>query len=238
MRIMLTCRYLITTMFICIVMQNGYSVNHKMNIICDSIARENTKYNKLDDEKFYTDLGLEKGTILENSILYNELYGKYSPKSSLDVQVTMTSLAFISNMYLSNFLPYDTTWLYMRTDNSKLEDSFKKRFKNVDFAEYDKKQNETWARNPDLIPMKRSVFWNAIFEINRERANPEAFADIEKAIREMNDRAGLGWDDTIYVEKGLLNRHRAFINNIFTNEKEKINPVYLKQLVQDTIIEQ
>ena len=76
--------------------------------------------------------------------------------------------------------------------------------------------------------MKRSVFWNAIFEINRERANPEAFADIEKAIREMNDRAGLGWDDTIYVEKGLLNRHRAAVKHIFTNLKDEINRRYIK----------
>ena len=76
--------------------------------------------------------------------------------------------------------------------------------------------------------MKRGDFWNEIFAINKEYANAEGFADIEKSIIEAHDAVGLSWDDTVSVAPGMIENHRAAVKDIFTNMKEKINKRYIK----------
>ncbi|MBR3877274.1 MAG: hypothetical protein IKJ23_03735 [Bacteroidaceae bacterium] len=226
MRIMLTCRYLITTMFICIVMQNGYSVNHKMNIMCDSIVTETKTYKLLLDEYVFATTGLKKATQLETTIQYHLLMQECCPKSYLEAQVAMFTLDMITNYYLSDIVPYDTT--FISENNKRLEDAFRERFKNVDFAEYDRERYVALANDTMMVRMKRSDYWEAVFKVNREYANPEGFADVEKAIKELHSRLGLDWDETIFVAKSAIERHRAAVKHIFTNLKDEINRRYIK----------
>ena len=82
--------------------------------------------------------------------------------------------------------------------------------------------------NSPLLGILLSDYWEAVFKVNREYANPDGFADIERAIKELHSRLGLDWDDTIFVAKDAIERHRAAVEYIFTNLKGEINKIYIK----------
>ena len=193
----------------------------------DEVQVKNAKtYNLLLDEEVFASTGLKKATVLETTIQYHLLMQECCPKSYLEAQVAMFPLDMITNYYLADCLPYDTTFL--QKENKRLESAFREKFRDVDFVEYDKERYAALANDPMMVRMKRSDYWEAVFGINREYANPEGFADVEKAIKELHSRLGLGWDDTIFVAKDALENHRAAVEHVFTNLKDEINKIYIK----------
>lgn len=193
----------------------------------DEVQVKNAKtYNLLLDEEVFASTGLKKATVLETTIQYHLLMQECCPKSYLEAQVAMFPLDMITNYYLADCLPYDTTFL--QKENKRLESAFREKFRDVDFVEYDKERYAALANDAKMTRMKRSDYWEAVFGINREYANPEGFADVEKAIKELHSRLGLGWDDTIFVAKDALENHRAAVEHVFTNLKDEINKIYLK----------
>ena len=194
--------------------------------MCDSIVTETKTYNLLLDEEVFASTGLKKVTVLETTIQYHLLMQECCPKSYLEAQVAMFPLDMITNYYLADCLPYDTTFL--QKENKRLESVFREKFRDVDFVEYDKERYAALANDAKMTRMKRSDYWEAVFGINREYANPEGFADVEKAIKELHSRLGLGWDDTIFVAKDALENHRAAVEHVFTNLKDEINKIYIK----------
>ena len=193
----------------------------------DEVQVKNTKtYNLLLDEEVFASTGLKKATVLETTIQYHLLMQECCPKSYLEAQVAMFPLDMITNYYLADCLPYDTTIL--QKENKRLESAFREKFRDVDFVEYDKERYAALANDAKMTRMKRSDYWEAVFGINREYANPEGFADVEKAIKELHSRLGLGWDDTIFVAKDALENHRAAVEHVFTNLKDEINKIYIK----------
>lgn len=193
----------------------------------DEVQVKNTKtYNLLLDEEVFASTGLKKVTVLETTIQYHLLMQECCPKSYLEAQVAMFPLDMITNYYLADCLPYDTTFL--QKENKRLESAFREKFRDVDFVEYDKERYAALANDAKMTRMKRSDYWEAVFGINREYANPEGFADVEKAIKELHSRLGLGWNDTIFVAKDALENHRAAVEHVFTNLKDEINKIYIK----------
>lgn len=193
----------------------------------DEVQLKNTKtYNLLLDEEVFASTGLKKVTVLETTIQYHLLMQECCPKSYLEAQVAMFPLDMITNYYLADCLPYDTTFL--QKENKRLESAFREKFRDVDFVEYDMERYAALANDAKMTRMKRSDYWEAVFGINREYANPEGFADVEKAIKELHSRLGLGWDDTIFVAKDALESHRAAVEHVFTNLKDEINNIYIK----------
>jgi len=193
----------------------------------DEVQVKNTKtYNLLLDEEVFASTGLKKVTVLETTIQYHLLMQECCPKSYLEAQVAMFPLDMITNYYLADCLPYDTTFL--QKENKRLESVFREKFRDVDFVEYDKERYAALANDAKMTRMKRSDYWEAVFGINREYANPEGFADVEKAIKELHSRLGLGWNDTIFVAKDALENHRAAVEHVFTNLKDEINKIYIK----------
>lgn len=193
----------------------------------DEVQVKNAKtYNLLLDEEVFASTGLKKVTVLETTIQYHLLMQECCPKSYLEAQVAMFPLDMITNYYLADCLPYDTTFL--QKENKRLESAFREKFRDVDFVEYDKERYAALANDAKMTRMKRSDYWEAVFGINREYANPEGFADVEKAIKELHSRLGLGWDDTIFVAKDALENHRAAVEHVFTNLKDEINKIYIK----------
>ena len=193
----------------------------------DEVQVKNAKtYNLLLDEEVFASTGLKKVTVLETTIQYHLLMQECCPKSYLEAQVAMFPLDMITNYYLADCLPYDTTFL--QKENKRLESVFREKFRDVDFVEYDKERYAALANDAKMTRMKRSDYWEAVFGINREYANPEGFADVEKAIKELHSRLGLGWNDTIFVAKDALENHRAAVEHVFTNLKDEINKIYIK----------
>ena len=217
---------LIINTFLFATIQNGYSVSNYGIIMCDSIVTETKTYNLLLDEEVFASTGLKKATVLETTIQYHLLMQECCPKSYLEAQVAMFPLDMITNYYLADFLPYDTTFL--QKENKRLESAFREKFRDVDFVEYDKERYAAFANDANMTRMKRSDYWEAVFGINREYANPEGFADVEKSIKELHSRLGLSWDDTIFVAKDVLENHRAAVEHVFTNLKDEINKIYIK----------
>ena len=217
---------LIINTFLFATIQNGYSVSNYGIIMCDSIVTETKTYNLLLDEEVFASTGLKKATVLETTIQYHLLMQECCPKSYLEAQVAMFPLDMITNYYLADCLPYDTTFL--QKENKRLESVFREKFRDVDFVEYDKERYAALANDAKMTRMKRSDYWEAVFGINREYANPEGFADVEKAIKELHSRLGLSWDDTIFVAKDVLENHRAAVEHVFTNLKDEINKIYIK----------
>lgn len=216
----------IISLFICFIIQSSYSKSNYGIIMCDSIVTETKTYNLLLDEEVFASTGLKKVTVLETTIQYHLLMQECCPKSYLEAQVAMFPLDMITNYYLADCLPYDTTFL--QKENKRLESVFREKFRDVDFVEYDKERYAALANDAKMTRMKRSDYWEAVFGINREYANPEGFADVEKAIKELHSRLGLGWDDTIFVAKDALENHRAAVEHVFTNLKDEINKIYIK----------
>ena len=217
---------LIINTFLFATIQNGYSVSNYGIIMCDSIVTETKTYNLLLDEEVFASTGLKKVTVLETTIQYHLLMQECCPKSYLEAQVAMFPLDMITNYYLADFLPYDTTFL--QKENKRLESAFREKFRDVDFVEYDKERYAAFANDANMTRMKRSDYWEAVVGINREYANPEGFADVEKSIKELHSRLGLSWDDTIFVAKDVLENHRAAVEHVFTNLKDEINKIYIK----------
>lgn len=193
---------------------------------CKKTYVESKTYKNLHNDDFYTSTGLKKATMLESTIQYHLIMQKCCPKSYLETQVAMFPLDMITNYYLSEYLPYDTT--YLGKDNKRLENAFREDFKDVDFAEYDKERYAALADDTMMVRIKRSDYWEAVFKVNREYANPEGFADVEKAIKELHSRLGLDWNETIFVAKDAIEKHRAAVEYVFTNYKDEINSIYIK----------
>ncbi|MBQ8270764.1 MAG: hypothetical protein IJZ22_06125 [Bacteroidaceae bacterium] len=125
-------------------------------------------------------------------------------------------------------LPYDSTWNIGYDTINIPSRTLKKRFKDIDLIERNIQKRDSLLNDPATTQMKRGDFWNTIFAINREIANPDGFAIIEKAIREAHEHWDLDWNDTIFVRKNEFDVHRWVVNDIFTNMRDEVNPVYLK----------
>ncbi|MBQ7878929.1 MAG: hypothetical protein IJ319_05645 [Bacteroidaceae bacterium] len=171
---------------------------------------------------------LYKVTCLESQIIYNDLMRLYYSEPEFEYQVYGSCLDFITNYYTSHMLPYDSTWNIGYDTINIPSRTLKKRFKDIDLIERNIQKRDSLLNDPATTQMKRGDFWNTIFAINREIANPDGFAIIEKAIREAHEHWDLDWNDTIFVRKNEFDVHRWVVNDIFTNMRDEVNPVYLK----------
>lgn len=169
----------------------------------------------------------KKMTVVEDALAYHSIMKKYCPKTYLERQVSGYFPFFITNMYLFHKLPYDSCWSIGYT-NEELINSYKNQFKGVDFEKYDKKVLAEMSKDPDLMQIKRSDFWEQIAIINKKYCNPNGWVLIEKALRDVHDSLGLDWDEMIFVKKNALAEHEMLVKEIFTNMREEVNPVYLK----------
>ncbi len=167
-------------------------------------------------------------TILESFIIYHDIMRKYCSELDFEYQIYGLCQNFITNSYTSPLLPYDSTWSEGYDTLSVCALGWKERYKDIDLVEYDKQKRASLLNDSTMTQMKRIDFWNTIFAIHREVANPDAFAMVEDAIREAHDHWGLNWNDSIFIRKTVFDSHRWMINDIFTNMKEEINPVFLR----------
>ena len=176
----------------------------------DEVQVKNAKtYNLLLDEEVFASTGLKKVTVLETTIQYHLLMQECCPKSYLEAQVAMFPLDMITNYYLADCLPYDTTFL--QKENKRLESAFREKFRDVDFVEYDKERYAALANDAKMTRMKRSDYWEAVFGINREYANPEGFADVEKALQRYPNCFGvIYYSARFYSLSGLTQKNGAY----------------------------
>lgn len=204
---------------------NAYNLSTIYNFLICGDSTTTETYNK---ENFIIQHdSLHEVTIIEDFIIYHNMIKQNSPKTYFETEANRALLSFITNMYLFHKSPYDTCWS-LGYGNSKLINSFRNDFNGVDFAEYDNKYIDMMMQHPEIIQVKHGDFWNEIYRINKEFANPNGWALIEKAIKEAQTAFGLDKDDTIFIRKETLNEHQKVLEDIFTNMKSKINPIYLK----------
>ncbi len=170
---------------------------------------------------------LREVTLIENFIIYHNMIKENRPKSFFETEVNRALLTWITNMYLFHKSPYDTC-MSLGYGDSKLCNSFKKGFEEVDFEEYDKQFHDQMKQNSQIIQVKHGDFWNEIYKINKEYANPNGWTLIEKSIKEAQEAFGFENDDTIFIRKETLKEHREVLEDIFTNMKNHVNPIYLK----------
>ena len=119
-------RLFMTSLFICFIIQTGYSKSNYGIIMCDSVVAEAKTYKLLLDEHVFTIIGRKKITQLESTIQYHSLVQRYCPKSYFETQVAMFPLDMITNYYLSDFVPYDTT--FCAEDNKRVENAYCEKF--------------------------------------------------------------------------------------------------------------
>lgn len=172
-------------------------------------------------------MGIYKMSLTDNFVKLMRRYQKYQPKTYFDRNVTGNCLSHVTNWYLSELCPYDTCW---ESDKYKEENERRaeEHFKGVDLDEYERDFVMELQQDDRIMRIRRGDFWEELFEINREIANPVGFALIEKSIREIHSALGLEWGDTIFMEKHMLERHRAVVEEIFLKETEKINKRYIR----------
>lgn len=166
-------------------------------------------------------------TVIEEFIEYHRVMKNNIPHSRFEKAANSSFITLITNFYLSDKLPFDSC-LAVKGGNKHIEESFREEFEEIDNEVFDREQEEALAQNPDIITVRRCDFWNEVFEFNKEIANPEGFALIERAIKEAHHALGLDWNDTIFIGKETLSQHKAAVRDIFENMREEINPVYLK----------
>ena len=196
------------------------------------------QYNKAADEnvgKYKMVYQISQQQMEEDSLYYltlNEkfintslLQKKYLPADEFERQFTQNLYLSVTNYYVLDNCPYDTIISSLKSDRLSEE-----RFATATASRANATDEnvDNAPENEDVVMMKRSDFWNEIFAINKEYANAEGFADIEKSIIEAHDAVGLSWDDTVSVAPGMIENHRAAVKDIFTNMKEKINKRYIK----------
>lgn len=168
--------------------------------------------------------GLYCLTLNEKFINMSLLQKKYLPADEFERLFTENLYLSVTNYYLLDNCPYDTIISSQKSDRLSEE-----RLAAAAARTNSTDENADNAQmNEDMVTMTRGDFWNAIFAINKEYANVEGFADIEKSIIEAHDAVGLSWDDTISVVPGMIENHRAAVKEIFTNMKDGINKRYLK----------
>lgn len=168
--------------------------------------------------------GLYCLTLNEKFINMSLLQKKYLPADEFERLFTENLYLSVTNYYLLDNCPYDTIISSQKSDRLSEEQlaAAAARTNSTD------ENADNAQMNEDMVTMTRGDFWNAIFAINKEYANVESFADIEKSIIEAHDAVGLSWDDTISVVPGMIENHRAAVKEIFTNMKDGINKRYLK----------
>lgn len=197
------------------------------NVPSDNVVSNNDgKYKSV--YQLYQQLMEEDGlyclTLNEKFINMSLLQKKYLPADEFERLFTENLYLSVTNYYLLDNCPYDTIISSQKSDRLSEE-----RLATAAARTNSTDENADNAQmNEDMVTMTRGDFWNAIFAINKEYANVEGFADIEKSIIEAHDAVGLSWDDTISVVPGMIENHRAAVKEIFTNMKDGINKRYLK----------
>lgn len=171
---------------------------------------------------------LYKVTCLEDFIIYHDIIRLYCSELDFEQQIYVLCQNFISNYYTQQKQPYDSLWHAGYDTLSVYALAYKEDYKDIDLIERNIQKRDSLLNDPATTQMKRGDFWNTIFAINREIANPDGFAIIEKAIREAHEHWDLDWNDTIFVRKNAFDVHRWVVNDIFTNMRDEVNPVYLK----------
>ncbi len=191
-------------------------------------------YNPLEKHTYINSIGdtiILRGAIkrrtYQHSIIYHDIQRKYCPKTNFEKISLVTSLQFITNYYLMNITPFDSCFS-LGYGSIHLEHIFVDDFKDVNFEEYDREQIKKWSQDTLCMRIKRGDFWNRVFELNKEYSNPESFAMIETAIKEAYKIWKLDMNDTIYMQKNAFDILRSTYDDIFTNMKDEINPIYLK----------
>lgn len=197
------------------------------NVPSDNVVSNNDgKYKRVYQlsQQLMEEDGLYCLTLNEKFINMSLLQKKYLPADEFERLFTENLYLSVTNYYLLDNCPYDTIISSQKSDSLSEE-----RLAVAAARTNSTDENADNAQmNEDMVTMTRGDFWNAIFAINKEYANVESFADIEKSIIEAHDAVGLSWDDTISVVPGMIENHRAAVKEIFTNMKDGINKRYLK----------
>lgn len=191
----------------------------------EDVYQENTYINIVGDTLLWC--CNHKTTNVESYASYYFVMKEYQPKTVFEVTSVRSALSYILNIYLSNRQPYDIHWSCPYI-SPFYKQRYRDEYKDINFDEYDREQLKKWSQDTLCMRIKRGDFWNGVFDLNREFSNPESFAVIEKAIREMHDIWGLDMNDTIYMQKNAYAVLRSTYNDIFTNMRDEINPIYLK----------
>ncbi len=168
-----------------------------------------------------------KVTLNEDFITDAKLQKRYYPELIFDRLFTKNALNFVTQYYTLANTPFDsvlTSNIYIEEQTKTYSIRYNQEILDILNSEY----KEEIQQNPNIITVRRCDFWNEVFEFNKEIANPEGFALIERAIKEAHHALGLDWNDTIFIGKETLSRHKAAVWDIFENMREEINPVYLK----------
>lgn len=172
-------------------------------------------------------MGLYKVSLTDDFIELMMVSKVYYPRYYFDRIVTENCLSAVTGWYMADNCPLDSTWSSekKRADRERKAKGY---FEGVNLDEYDKEFVQKFRQNERFTQMKRGDFWEELFEIDRSIANPVGFAVIEKSIRDIHSALGLDWNDSIYIEKNMLEKHRAVVESFFTEQKDSINPRYIR----------
>ena len=144
-----------------------------------------------------------------------------------DKNVTENAVNSVTQYYTLINAPYDSLYS-CEVWEQEYEQRLSTTYPQDELDKLNNEYKEKFTCNSDIVSVRRGDFWNEIFAINKEYANPNGFADIERSIKEVHDRLGLDWDDTIFVAKDAIEKHKDAVEYIFTNLKGEINKRYLK----------
>ncbi len=214
------------------------SVIAVVQISCST--KENTTYSPYEYSLNITSSEtLKKGTIIPWNEVYKishndyfiHLFGlqkKYFPKVFFDANMTENAVNAITQYYGNKSTPYDSTY-FSKVWEEENEIKFSKIYDQERIEEINNEYLNKYMQDPNMIAVKRKDFWKDVFRINRKYINPKGLRIIEKAIKESHEALELDWNDTIYVDKVLLDAHRATIISLFKEKKDNIGEIYLKR---------
>ena len=170
---------------------------------------------------------LYKVSLTDDFIRRSEVKKRYYPELIFDKNVTENAVNSVTQYYTLINAPYDSLYS-CEVWEQEYEQRLSTTYPQDELDKLNNEHKEKFTCDSDIVSVRRGDFWNEIFAINKEYANPNGFADIERSIKEVHDRLGLDWDDTIFVAKDAIEKHRAAVEHVFTNLKSEINKRYLK----------
>lgn len=170
---------------------------------------------------------LYKVSLTDDFIRRSEVKKRYYPELIFDKNVTENAVNSVTQYYTLINAPYDSLYS-CEVWEQEYEQRLSTTYPQDELDKLNNEHKEKFTCDSDIVSVRRGDFWNEIFAINKEYANPNGFADIERSIKEVHDRLGLDWDDTIFVAKDAIEKHRAAVEHVFTNLKSEINKRYIK----------
>ena len=170
---------------------------------------------------------LYKVSLTDDFIRRSEVKKRYYPELIFDKNITENAVNSVTQYYTLINAPYDSLYS-CEVWEQEYEQRLSTTYPQDELDKLNNEHKEKFTCDSDIVSVRRGDFWNEIFAINKEYANPNGFADIERSIKEVHDRLGLDWDDTIFVAKDAIEKHRAAVKHVFTNLKSEINKRYIK----------